>query len=94
MAPKDKTVTLQSVDICSALLARLDTQRERYKNMRKKKDTASRLLCAQKIKLQTLLGTYHQSSVIRKQCVVSARCPFNKNRITALSISLNKSFKV
>lgn len=37
MAPKDKTVTLQSVDICSALLARLDTQRERYKNMRKKK---------------------------------------------------------
>lgn len=64
MAPKDKTVTLQSADICSALLARPDTQRERYKNMRKEKDTASRFLCTQKIKLQTLLGTYRQSSVL------------------------------
>jgi len=64
MAPKDKTPTLQSADICSALLARPDTQRERYKNMRKENDTARGFLCVQTIKLQTLLGTYCQSSVL------------------------------
>lgn len=53
MALKDKTVTLQSADLCSTLLARPDTQRERYKNMKKQKDTASRLHSAYKIKQQT-----------------------------------------
>lgn len=93
MALKDKTVTLQLADLCSTLLARPDTQRERYKNMKKQKDTASRLHSAYKIKQQTLLGTYSQSSVISKVRGVLVRCPFNKNRIMVLGISLKKSFK-
>lgn len=103
MALKDKTVTLQSTDLCSILLARPDTQRERYKNMRKQKVTASRLCSAYKIKQQTLLGTYSPSSVISKECGVLVRCPSNKNRIMVLCIflycysylmTLYKSFKV
>lgn len=40
---EDKNLTPKFADICSAWLARPDTQCERYKNMTRKTDTTSRV---------------------------------------------------